>query len=120
MRFLVDMPLSPELARNLVFHGHDAVHAGTVGLATAPDADIMAFAVQEHRIVVTADLDYPRLLAQSKGTEPSLILFRGGSWSERQVIDRMHQILYLVAADDFSSAIFVVEEKRIRRRLLPH
>lgn len=27
MRFLVDMPLSPELAKWLVRQGHDAVHA---------------------------------------------------------------------------------------------
>ena len=37
---------------------------------------------QEARTVVTTDLDYPRLLALTGAEGPSLILFRGGDWSE--------------------------------------
>jgi predicted nuclease of predicted toxin-antitoxin system len=62
VKFLVDMALSPALAQWLRSQGHDAVHAGTVGLARAPDVDIIAHAKQDGRIVVTADLDYPRIL----------------------------------------------------------
>jgi predicted nuclease of predicted toxin-antitoxin system len=71
------MPLSPTLAEWLAGRGHDAGHAAGVGLHRATDAEIMARAKQDARIIVTADLDYPRLLAVAQASEPSLILFRG-------------------------------------------
>ena len=63
MRFLVDMPLSPELAKWLVRQGHDAVHALEVELDRALDEVIFGKALYEQRVIITADLDYPRLLA---------------------------------------------------------
>ena len=42
MKFLVDMPLSPALARWLGIQGHDAVHAAALGLGRAADARILA------------------------------------------------------------------------------
>ncbi len=98
MKFLVDMPLSPNVADWLHKKGHMSVHASQVGLHDAPDAAIMAAAVTDDRVVITADLDYPRLLAMSGANRPSLILFRGGSL--------LHSII-------------VVDKNRIRRRPLP-
>ena len=76
------MPLSPSLAAWLVERGHDAVHAATVGLASESDVAIMARAKQEGRTIITVDLDYPRLLTLAQATEPSVILFREGDWSD--------------------------------------
>jgi predicted nuclease of predicted toxin-antitoxin system len=73
VKFLVDMPLSPTLAQWLQSQGHDAVHASVLGLDRAPDTDIIERAKNELRIVITADLDYPRLLALAGATGPSLI-----------------------------------------------
>ncbi len=61
MKFLVDMPLSPAVAAWLVERGNEAVHASGIRLSDAPDADILSRARDEARVVVTADLDYPRL-----------------------------------------------------------
>ena len=74
MRFLVDMPLSPRLAQWLVEQGHEAVHAAGIGLHDAPDTTILQRALGERRIVVTADLDYPRLLATTQAEGPGIIL----------------------------------------------
>lgn len=63
MKFLIDMPLSPKLAVWLMQQGHDAVHALELGLARASDTEILERARRAQRMVVTADLDYPRLLA---------------------------------------------------------
>ncbi|MCD4727836.1 MAG: DUF5615 family PIN-like protein [Pirellulales bacterium] len=41
MKFLVDMPLSPELAAWLRDKGHDALHVSELGLAHAPDSVIL-------------------------------------------------------------------------------
>src|SRR5712691_10736885 len=87
------MPLSPTLAQWLNAQGHDAIHASAVGLDRASDVAIMARAVQESRTIITADLDYPRLLAVARATGPSLILFRGGDWSDAEVITRISDVL---------------------------
>ena len=119
MNFLVDMPLSPALAAWLTMQGHDAVHAAEIGLDRSPDTDIMAHAVREGRTIITADLDYPRLLALARAVEPSLILFRDGHWSDADVIVRLQEILQALTAADVAQSIIVVERDRVRRRRLP-
>jgi predicted nuclease of predicted toxin-antitoxin system len=53
MRFLIDMPLSPQLAAWLRENGHEADHASTVGLHGAGTA-IIAVARHQNRIIITA------------------------------------------------------------------
>jgi predicted nuclease of predicted toxin-antitoxin system len=118
VKFLVDMALSPDLATWLAGQGHDAVHASTIGLFRSPDAEIMARAKAEHR-TVTADLDYPQLLAMSRAIEPSVILFRDGNWNDQEVIERMQAVLSALSEDDIAQSIIVVERERLRRRRLP-
>lgn len=113
------MPLSPALAAWLRDHGHEAVHAAELGLSRAPDIDILAHAKQERRTIVTADLDYPRLLALARMTDPSLILFRDGDWRDADIIVRMGEILRALTAADIAQSIIVVNRDRVRRRRLP-
>ena len=113
------MPVSPTLARWLTAQGHDAVHASDLGLGRASDVTIIARARQETRTIVTADLDYPRLLALAQSTEPSLILFRDGDWSEADVIARMGEALAALTEADIAQSIIVIEKERLRRRRLP-
>jgi predicted nuclease of predicted toxin-antitoxin system len=93
VKFLVDIPLSPNLAAWLRDQGHDAVHAVELGLNRAADVDIMARAKQEGWTIITADLDYPRLLALAQAVEPSIILFREGDCSEAAVVARIDRRL---------------------------
>ncbi len=109
------MPIPPALARWLSSQGHDAVHATEIGLDRAPDSEIVLRARQESRTVVTADLDYPRLLALAQTIDPSLILFRGGNWSQADLIARMHHILMVLNDPDSAHSILVVERDRIRK-----
>jgi predicted nuclease of predicted toxin-antitoxin system len=119
VKFLVDMPLSITLARWLAAQGHDAVHALEVRLDRATDKEIIACAKRDGRTIVTADLDYPRLLAITQASEPSLILFRGGNWSEADVIARIQEILQVLTDTDIGQSILVIDRDRVRRRRLP-
>jgi predicted nuclease of predicted toxin-antitoxin system len=119
VKFLVDMALSPVLAQWLTGQGYYAVHASTIGLASAPDTAIIAHAKKEGRIVVTADLDYPRLLALSGAQSPAVILFRGGDWSEDQIVDRLTAAMNAIPEAELTRSLVVVEKSRIRRRTLP-
>jgi predicted nuclease of predicted toxin-antitoxin system len=88
-------------------------------LNRASDLDIMARAKREGRTIVTADLDYPRLLALAQTSEPSLILFRDGNWSDADVIKRMRDILHALTDADIAHSIIVVDRDRVRRRRSP-
>jgi len=117
MKFLVDMPLSPELATWLRSSGHDAVHAGEIGLDRASDVEIIQAAAAQ--TIVTADLDYPRLLATAGLKSPSLILFRDGNWTDAEVVQRMDDVLRMLSESEVAQSIIVVERNRLRRRRLP-
>ncbi len=113
------MPITPLAAQRLAAAGHDAVHASTAGLATASDEEILEAASREGRIVVTADLDYPRLLALGLAEGPGLILFRGGSYSDDQMLSLLDRVLARASELDLRHSIIVADRSRIRRRPLP-
>jgi len=119
MKFLVDMPLSPELAAWLVEVGHEALHALGLGLHRASDVTILECARKDKRVVVTADLDYPRILALTQSQGPGLILFRGGNYSEAESVARLRRALETIPAEELPRSIVVIEKDRIRRRRLP-
>ena len=119
MKFLVDMPVSPRVAAWLTEQGHDAVHAADQGLAQATDRELLDRAVQEKRIVITADTDFPQLLALSRSTTPGIILFRGGEYSAAEMTDLLRKVLDTASADDLAASICVVDRRRVRFRRLP-
>jgi predicted nuclease of predicted toxin-antitoxin system len=119
VKLLVDMPLSPELAKWLRAEGHDAVHANELSMNRSPDADVLRAAAHTGRVVITADLDFPRLLAGLGSAGPGLILLRGGNYSEPESRDCVRRVLMSVAHAELPKSIVVVDRERIRRRWLP-
>jgi predicted nuclease of predicted toxin-antitoxin system len=119
LRFLVDMPVCPQAVVHLRAAGHEAVHASAIGLATAPDTQIIEVAHAEGRVIITADLDYPRLLALQQADRPGVILFRGGSYSDEEMLALLDRVLARAAELDLEHSITVVDRARIRRRRLP-
>lgn len=113
------MPVTPQAVGCLQSKGHDAVHASAVGLSDSPDSAILERARTEQRIIVTADLDYPRLLALLKADGPRLILFRGGNYSDGEMLALLDRVLAQSDALDLEHSIAVVDQHRIRRRILP-
>lgn len=119
MKFFVDMPLSPELAQWLRTEGHDAVHATDLFMHQSPDSEILRFASGDGRVIITADLDFPRLLAALGSAGPGLILLRGGNYSEAESLACLRRVLFSIAHDELPRSIVVVDRERIRRRWLP-
>ena len=70
-------------------------------------------------MIITVDLDYPRLLALAQATEPSIILFRDGDWSDAAVVARLGEVLAALTEADVAGSILVVDHFRVRRRRLP-
>ena len=75
MRFL-DANLSPIVAARLRSSGHEAAHVVDVGLGTALDTEIIDHAEETGAVVVTADTDFPTLMALHRAASPSIVLLR--------------------------------------------
>ena len=120
MKFIVDMPLSWQLAEVLRNKGYDAFHIRERGLQCASDENIFDLAVKEKRIIVTADLDFSRIFALShQSGETGLLLFREGNLSDSQMIELLERVLDSVSAERIQRSIVVVEHHRIRITPLP-
>lgn len=119
MKALLDMPVSRSLESALKTHGHEGVHAHELGLDRATDRELLAVALHENRVVITADLDFPRLLALSSAGGPGLILFRGGNYSDAEMCDLLDRVLTEVPPEILETSVCVVDRKRIRCTRLP-
>jgi predicted nuclease of predicted toxin-antitoxin system len=58
VRFVVDNQLPPRISRFLADRGHDAVHVSMIGLDTADDQSLWAWALRESRVLVSKDEDF--------------------------------------------------------------
>jgi predicted nuclease of predicted toxin-antitoxin system len=120
VKFLVDQNLSPLIALGLSEVGHDAVHTRDLGLQRASDTVVLARALDDGRIVVSADTDFGTLLATSRADGPSVVLIR--RMSDRSA-DRLLALLLanLAPAEEAlaEGAIVVLEDDRVRVRRLP-
>lgn len=120
MRFLIDANLSPRLANLLSSEGYDAVAVRQVGLADASDNEIMDYAVNDDRIVVSHDTDFGALLAFRGLTKPSYILFRSSDpITPEEQATLITANLRSFAEELEDGAIVVFARGRLRVRRLP-
>jgi len=119
MKFLLDMPVSVSLLDVLQAHSHEGVHAHQIGKDRASDDELLELARREGRVIVTADLDFPRLMALTLAAGPGLILFRGGNYSDKEMCDLLGRVLQKVPPDALEKSICVVDRNRIRVTRLP-
>ncbi len=121
MKFLVDSPVSPEVAAGLRDLDHDAVHVSDYGIGTATYGTIWRRAEAESRILVTSDTDFGELLAESGASKPSIILLRRSSGKPSDEGPLLARALSKpeVCESLQRGGIVVVDPRRVRIRKLP-
>ena len=97
MKFLIDMPVTPDAGPHLRAAGHDAIHAVDLGLARSSDDELLTVARREERVIITA----------------------GGAYSDREMLALFDRVLTRASTLGLEHSIVVVDRKRIRRRALP-
>jgi predicted nuclease of predicted toxin-antitoxin system len=119
MRFLVDMNLSPRWVAVLEAEGWDSRHWYDVGAGSAPDRDVMAHALRERRIVFTHDLDFGAMLAATQASGPSVVQVRTQDIRPQVLAPRLLPVLRQYGSELEAGALLIVDEVRLRLRLLP-
>ena len=120
MRFVLDANLSPGIVQDLTGAGYEAVHVVDLGMLAASDAEILERCEADGSVLVTADTDFPMLVALRKATSPSIVLMRGvavlpPSTHAELLVSNLRSVI-----DDLvRGAIVTITPRRVRVRDLP-
>lgn len=120
LSFVVDVNLPPGWAVHLRAEGHAAVYWPTVGNPAAPDEDSFDWARANGHAILTHDLDFGRLLAQSRAPGPSVVIIRDGGPSVARFGAAVADVLRQYEAELRAGALVVIDDVIRRRvRILP-
>jgi len=119
MKLLVDMNLSPRWASALGDAGIEAVHWSTIGVAKAPDSEIMAYARENDYAVLTNDLDFSAILAVTHGEKPSVVQVRADNLSFDAIGSRVVSAILQMQFELEEGALLAIDPIRTRLRMLP-
>lgn len=119
MKYLVDMGISPKAVLFLKSLGHEAVHLQELHLDHLTDPEIMKKARNEGMVILTHDLDFSELVANSGDSLPSVIVFRLRNMRPENVSRYLEIVATEYENDLTKGAIISVTEGKIRVRSIP-
>jgi predicted nuclease of predicted toxin-antitoxin system len=80
---------------------------------------LLNWAAEHDCIVITADLDFPAILASTKARRPSVILIRSDRLSPESIGSAVLEAIRMAASELADGAIVTLDPARSRIRLLP-
>jgi predicted nuclease of predicted toxin-antitoxin system len=119
MKILLDMNLSPQWVDILVKAGFDTVHWSSIGKPNALDSTIMQWAKKNDHVVFTHDLDFGDILAATNADAPSVIQIRTQNLHPDYFGEAIIAALKQFRAQLEDGALIVVDESKVRARILP-
>jgi predicted nuclease of predicted toxin-antitoxin system len=119
MKLLVDMNLAPGWVNLFAEAGIEAVHWSSLGAATAPDDEVMAYASAHGYVVITQDLDFSAILAATHGEKPSVAQIRADDLSLNAIGKQVIVALLQAGSDLETGALLTIDPRRARLRVLP-
>ncbi len=119
LKFLADMNLSPLTVAALQREGWDIVRVSNLLPANASDAEVLALARHQGRVIVTQDLDFSVLLALGGYAQPSLVTLRLTNTDPNLVTSRLLQMLPQAEGALLDGSAVTLEDTTMRIRRLP-
>jgi predicted nuclease of predicted toxin-antitoxin system len=119
IRLLADIHISPITVAALKQAEWDIIRVSDVLPTTTPDHEILEYARQENRVVVTQDLDFSMLVALGGYSEPSLITLRLSRADPNIVTQKLLEILPQIEQQLQEGCAITVEDENLRIRRLP-
>lgn len=118
-RLLLDQGLPRSTAEILRGASVDVVHVGDVGLSRATDDEILEYAIQHNRVVVTLDADFHTILALQEASRPSVVRIRMEGLKGSELAMLLHNIDDAIAKAVAAGAAVSITRDNIRIRRLP-
>jgi predicted nuclease of predicted toxin-antitoxin system len=115
LRFLLDVHIATSIAQALVSRGRDVLPAAT-DHAERSDADLLALAVDEDRVLVTEDRDFSDL-RQGAAAPPSVLYLRCPPEQQPLMADRILLVLENVR---LKNQMVVIRPASFRLRPFPN
>jgi len=119
IKIVVDMNLSLEWVPELTRHGYSAVHRQSISDPSADDSVIVEWARTNDYVVFTHDLDFGTVLALTHAAGASVIQVRGQNVLPEHLGPMVALALTQHDSSLASGALVVVDEKKVRVRVLP-
>ena len=115
------MGVSYKVAGWLNNAGHNAIHLSQQGLHRMDDHLIIEKAIEENRIILTADMDFAHILTFTTSNLVSVIQFRLFDLSPANLIEKLN-IIFEKLPDQLNQAslIITVQEHKIRFKKLSY
>jgi predicted nuclease of predicted toxin-antitoxin system len=118
MRWLADECVAASLVGFLRADGHDVLYVAEA-ISGLSDAEVIALALREQRLLLTEDKDFGDLVFRREYSVPGVVLMRVGPENPSLKVIRLS-----AAITRFGEALFgrymVIEEGRFRSRRLWH
>ena len=119
LKFVADVHISPITVSSLQEAGYQIRRVTDFIPANSSDKQIVELAIQKASVIVTQDLDFSAIIAQSGMIKPSVISLRVGNAKPQTIAVILKTILPLIEKDLISGSIVSVEETEFRVRKLP-
>jgi len=119
MKLILDQGLPRSSVRLLQEQGHDVLHTGECGMSCSSDIEIIEFARQQDRVVVTLDSDFHTIMALTEADSPSIIRIRIEGLRAEGLANLLQKVLEKCQDDIIAGAMVSVNQKQIRLRKLP-
>lgn len=119
LRLVVDQGLPQDAAVLLRERGHECIHASDIGMSTAGDGEIVAWAKQQKAIVITLDADFHAILAVSGAREPSVIRIRMQGLGTSAVVELVHRLVIDFTNELLNGTLITVKANKTTCHMLP-
>jgi predicted nuclease of predicted toxin-antitoxin system len=116
-KFLLDADMPRSSAAAIRFLGFDVEDVRDLGMRYAKDQEIIDYALDAGRVVITRDLDYGEILRYPQ--HPGAIILRlPTGFVAKEVNEALLDFLSSAKNEEMQQAIIIVELGRYRRRTL--
>jgi predicted nuclease of predicted toxin-antitoxin system len=119
MKFLLDVGISPRLGKLLTANNHTYRYLPDFYSNKTSDADILEIAIENQEVVITHDLDFGSLLAFSRKSQPSVILFRIHHIDPELFYNLISENWDTIEDPLSKGSLVIIETDTIRMRYLP-
>ena len=116
---LLDQGLPRSAASLLRDEGWDVLHTGDIGLSRSTDSQILEFARNEQRVIITLDSDFHTILALTNASTPSVIRIRLEGLKGPDLAFLIKRIWPRVEPQVKKGAMVTITESGIRIRNIP-